>query len=238
MALFKNLELWHVKVVHSRPNRRFSKERPTWEVQVRVYSKEQKAELEAEGLKLKAVIPDDGAQPYWKTNIKKKTIKRDDSPADPVEVVGGNMRPVDPNTIGNGSIGNVRVFQYDYTRADGSKGVASVLMGIQLTKHIVYTPRGFDDEFEEQEMEIVVQEEEEEGEEESQEADDSSSDGDDDEPDLEAGDGEEPEDLVEATATVEEDGETLTKPAEAKPKKTPSLKPSPKPKAKKEDKFD
>ena len=95
----------------------------------------------------KKIIPEDEDENpliddlYWRVNLKKKSIKSDGEPMPPVEIVDGNMDEVDGRTIGNGSIANVRVFQYDYENDEGEKGLASMLMAVQLTKHIVYTPK-------------------------------------------------------------------------------------------------
>lgn len=143
MAILKNCELFFIKCDPKRPNDKFDKQNPTWEVQIRTTSKETRKEWEALKLPVKAIVPDDGPA-YFRVNIKKKSVKADGTPATPVTVVNGKLEEIDPNTIGNGSIGNVRIFQYDYR--DG-KGVASILMGIQLTKHLVYVPKKRDDEF-------------------------------------------------------------------------------------------
>ena len=156
--IIKNCELWYAKLDPKRPNSRFSKKNPTWEVQIRTSDKEVVKIWEQSNLKCKPVIPDEG-DPYWRVNLKKRSIKSDDTPADPVQVVDGNLDPVNPNSIGNGSIGNIRLFQYDYENED-QKGVASILMGIQLTKHILYKPKPGES-FEETETEIIAPSEEE-----------------------------------------------------------------------------
>lgn len=113
------------------------------------------------------VIPDEG-EPYWRVNIKKRSIKKDGEPALPVEVVNGNRDPVDPETIGNTSIAHVRVYQYEYVPKDKSKGssaIASILMGVQMIKHVLYKPK---ESFGEEETEtIALPEEENNGEEET-----------------------------------------------------------------------
>jgi hypothetical protein len=58
-------------------------------------------------------------------------------------VIDGDLEDIDPTTIGNGSIANVRVFQYDYT-FKGKDGVASVLMGMQITTLMEYVPQARD----------------------------------------------------------------------------------------------
>ena len=153
MPILKNCEIWFAKLNPSRPNARFSKENPTWEIQLRTKDKAQKKMWEELKLPVKAVLPDEG-EPYFRLNLRKKSIKKDKTPADPVTVVRGDLSPVDPNSIGNGSIGNIRIFQYEYPKDGGGTGTASILMAIQLTKHIEYEATHADD-FDMEETETV-----------------------------------------------------------------------------------
>lgn len=154
MALVKNVELWFAKLDPSKPSKKFNKTNPTWELQIRTKSKDVKKEWEALGLKVKAVIPDEG-EPFYRVNLRKKSIKGDGEPSSAPSVVGGKLEPINPNSIGNGSIGNVRIYQYEYNDAAKGKSLASVLMGVQITKHIVYEAAPRDDDFEEEDMEVV-----------------------------------------------------------------------------------
>lgn len=153
MPIIKGAELYFSKLNPKRPNSKFNKKNPTWEVQIRTEDKAKKKEWEDLGLAVKAVIPDDGL-PYYRVNLRKKSIKEDGENSSPVSVVDGKLNPVDPDSIGNGSIGNIRIFQYEYTN-EGKKGIASVLMAVQLIKHLVYTAPARDDDFEETETETV-----------------------------------------------------------------------------------
>ena len=108
-------------------------------------------------LPVKAVIPEDGSPPFFRVNLRKKSIKEKDGTAGTApEVKDGNLQPIDPDSIGNGSVANVRIYQYEYPKPDGTKGIASVLMGLQLTKHIVYTPKPRDDDFEQTTTERIT----------------------------------------------------------------------------------
>lgn len=158
--IIHDCELWFAKVDPKRPNSKFNKENPTWELQIRTTDKDQKKDWEERGLVVKPVLPDEG-EPYFRVNLRKKSIKKDGDKASPIRVVDSKLNPIDPNTIGNGSIGHVRVYQYEYTNKAGKPGIVSVLMGIQVTKHILYTPPPRDDEFkeEEQETEVIIPEE-------------------------------------------------------------------------------
>jgi len=162
----ENAPLYFCKLDPKRPNAKFNRDNPTWEVQIRTTDKEQKKDWESKGLLVKVVVPDeDGVETYWRVNLRKKSIKNSGEAASPVVVVDGNLNPIDPNTIGNGSIGNVRVYQYEYPKKDKSgKGLVSVLMGVQVTKHLVYKPKPRDDEFQEADMETIDPPDEEEAE--------------------------------------------------------------------------
>lgn len=155
MPILNNCELWFAKVDPKRPNARFNKKNPTWELQLRTTSKEKKKEWEDHKLPVKPIIPDDGPS-YFRVNLKKKSFKNDGTPSSFVKVIDKKMNEMDPNSIGNGSIGNVRIFQYEFPKEGGGTGVATVLMGIQVTKHIKYEAKARDDDFEEGEGEMEV----------------------------------------------------------------------------------
>ncbi len=65
--------------------------------------------------------------------LKRKVLKADGSTNGKVRVLNADLSPME-NTreIGNGSIGNVVVFQYPY-EAMGRKGIASSLTAVQVT---------------------------------------------------------------------------------------------------------
>lgn len=160
MSILKDQEVWFVKCNPTRPNKKFNKANPTWECQIRTSNKEVRKQWEELLLPIKAIMPDEGPA-YWRVNLKKKTIKADGENASPVDVVNGAREPIDPDTIGNGSIANIRIFQYEYPKEGGGKGVTAVLMGIQVKKHIVYVPKARDDDFEDTDTETVEPEVEE-----------------------------------------------------------------------------
>lgn len=154
MPLLKNCEIWYLKATPSKPNAKFTPDNPTWDIQIRTSSRETKKEWEALKLAVKAIVPDEGA-PYYRVNMKRKSIKADGTKASPPDIVNGNLDPVDPETVGHGSIGNVRIFQYTYDKP--KPGTASVFMGLQLTKHIVRIAEARDDDFGKTDTEVVSQ---------------------------------------------------------------------------------
>jgi hypothetical protein len=154
MAIIPNASLWFAKLDPKRPNARFNKENPTWELQIRTEDKDVRKAWEALGLNVKPVVPDEGP-PFWRVNLRKKKFKSNGEEAGAPDVIDGKRQKVDPNTIGNDSIGNVRIFQYTFPKGDGTQGVATVLMGVQLTKHIMYKAAPRDDDFEETDTEVI-----------------------------------------------------------------------------------
>jgi hypothetical protein len=148
--ILNNCAIFYAHLDPNRPNTKFSKKSPTWDIQIRTTSKEQRKEWIAAGLRVKDVIPDGDEPPYFSATLRKKCVKADLSPGEPPELVDAELNPIDPRTIGNGSIGNVRIFQYEFSGTNEQtgepiSGLASVLMGVQLIEHVVYTPKPRDE---------------------------------------------------------------------------------------------
>jgi len=76
---------------------------------------------------------------YYKANVKRKAIKKDGERNTAPDVLDGNKQKIESGSIGNGSVGNVMLFQYPYDVA-GRKGVASILSKVQVTDLKVYVP--------------------------------------------------------------------------------------------------
>lgn len=164
--LISNAELWFPRLVPEYPNKKYDRQNPSWEIQIRTADPEQRKEWESQGLNMKAVVPDDGSPPFWKCTLRKKQFNSEGEERAPVEVVGGDKKPIDPGTIGNGSVGNVRVYQYEYGE---DKRTASMLMGVQLTKHIVYKRKPREDDWEDHDMETIQPDDDEDENEEQEE---------------------------------------------------------------------
>ncbi len=98
---------------------------------------------------------EDDSGVFYTANIARNVVKTDGTKAEAPKVVNGNLVGIDPNTIGNGSICNIRIFQYEYT-FEGEKGIATVLMAVQIIKHIVYHRKpGTMEDFEETATETI-----------------------------------------------------------------------------------
>ena len=76
--------------------------------------------------------------------VKRKAIKADGSAMDPVRVVDAQKMPLARrSSIGNGSTGNVIVWQAPYNTA-GRSGIANSLTAVQVTNLVEYTAGGAD----------------------------------------------------------------------------------------------
>jgi len=115
-----------------------------WEVQCRVHDKDIADKLKKDMfLNIKSEESDDGAK-YWRFNVQRKLYKagQDALPEhereknSPPEVVNGDRDPITAS-IGNGSKGNLKLFQAPY-EYKGKKGVSTVLTGVQVTDLKIY----------------------------------------------------------------------------------------------------
>ena len=149
MPLITHAPIYFARLDPARPNERYDKENPKWEVQMRTSDYAQVEELRDLGIKMRMIVHKEGApqegepvlndagEKQWRFNFKKGSIKgpkQGGGPADPPTVVDGDLNPIDPTTIGNGTIANLDVFQYGY----GEGKTACVLMGVQITKLMYY----------------------------------------------------------------------------------------------------
>jgi len=152
MAILKNVELFFPRLVPSNPNAKFDQNNPTWEVQIRTRDKKVAKEWKDLNINVRTDDDDDGV--FYKANLKKKSKKRDGTDQAPVNVVGGDLAPLEPAKIGNGSTANVRVYQYDYN-VGGKEGIATMLMAVQVTTLKEFDPKPREDDFEMTDMKVV-----------------------------------------------------------------------------------
>ena len=111
---------------------------PQWELQVATADADKAAELKANHFNVKEK---DG---MFTVSLKRKAVKADGSAMDPVRVVDANKMPVEKRSaIGNGSKGNVIVWQAPYNTA-GRSGIAASLTAVQVTEMVEYNGGGDD----------------------------------------------------------------------------------------------
>lgn len=109
---------------------------PQWELQIATSDKAKAAELKANHLNVKEK---DGK---FIVALKRKAKKADGSDMVPPRVVGADALPFEnPSRIGNGSTGNVIVWQAPYDTM-GRSGVSNSLTAVQVTNLVEYTAGG------------------------------------------------------------------------------------------------
>ena len=80
----------------------------------------------------------------FSVSLKRNALKRDGSDNGKVRVVDADKMPMEnTRSIGNGSTGNVIVWQYPYDQA-GRKGVSGSLTAVQVTNLVEYNAGGID----------------------------------------------------------------------------------------------
>ena len=104
-----------------------------WELQIRTNSEETATEWALEHINVKK--HDEG---YFYANLKRyaQSPKTGKKYAKPI-IVGKEKEKIEGVMIGNGSKGNVKVFQYDYSNA-GKSGTATQFVAVQVTDLIEY----------------------------------------------------------------------------------------------------
>jgi hypothetical protein len=141
--VLKNVEIWYTKV--NKPSS-YKGGPAKWELQMRTTDQAQADDWEERGFTVKPLkkdkktVKDEKGNTVYRANISRKVLKGDGSQREPVVVVDGNMDPVDPRTIGNGSVANIQYTPWSLER-DGEEISGRILEKIQLIKHVVYTPR-------------------------------------------------------------------------------------------------
>jgi hypothetical protein len=156
-VIIKNVELHWVKLDPKNPISPFGVAQ--WEISAQV-PKSRAAELEAFG-KIREVKDKDSRDTgRVSINFKKKAEKKDGTDAAPVRVVDMSKQPLDPKTIGNGSIGNVMLFTkpYEIKTPKGvvtKSGTSVMLTAVQVSNLVKYEPKNsnfvdFDDDGDEQ----------------------------------------------------------------------------------------
>jgi|VirMetMinimDraft_7_1064189.scaffolds.fasta_scaffold24687_3 hypothetical protein len=109
-----------------------------WELQMRTRDKDE-AKKWKEDFYLNTKTEEDDEGVFYKTNVKRKALKKDGDQNTAPDVLDNAKAAIDGNKVGNGSTGNVMLFQYPYD-VGGRKGVASILSKVQVTDLKEYTP--------------------------------------------------------------------------------------------------
>jgi len=151
--VIRSANLFWAKLDANAPVNPFNAAFPHWEVQIRTSSKDEAKTWKDHGMN---VTPkDDDAGIFYQVNLKSKAFTNAGKPRKPVTVVDGELMPLDPTIIGNGSVGNVQLDSYEYTM-NGNKGIGFSIKAIQVTKLIEFKSTGGLDFENEGVTEIVV----------------------------------------------------------------------------------
>jgi len=129
-VIVKDVDLYYAKLKN--PVKPFGELR--WELQMRTSDEATADEWKKEyELNVKKV------EDYWKVNVTRPLLNKNKEENDAPQVVDSTRSPISGDNIGNGSKGNVKLFQYPYDVA-GRKGTGSMLSGVQVTNLIEYVP--------------------------------------------------------------------------------------------------
>ena len=129
-VIVKDVDLYYAKV--DQPVKPFGVAR--WELQMRTNDK-----TTADMWKKDYFLNIKENEGSYVVNVHKNAVNKDGDDVDPPQVVDKARTPIKANNIGNGSKGNVKLFQYPYDVA-GRKGVSSMLVGLQVVDLIPYEP--------------------------------------------------------------------------------------------------
>ena len=138
MPVIKNVEIWYPKLAPENPSFAFRKEGGRWEVQIRTKNKKQKEEWQGLGLNVIPVIyKQTDIIDHYKVTLHTNATDKSGKPMRAPAVVDGEMMPLDPNILGNGSIVNIQFTQREFNY-NGKKGMGSHITGVQVIKLVEY----------------------------------------------------------------------------------------------------
>jgi hypothetical protein len=151
--ILKNVEVRYVRAHPDRPDKSLVKT-GAWSLQIFTRDKAQAKEWKDNNIKVK--MNEDAEGIYYTSSLSKNCIKADGvTKADPIEIVNGDLVALDPGSIGNGTICNIRTYQYEVT-FEGIKHIKTLPQALQIIKHVVYkNTAGPREEFERAETETV-----------------------------------------------------------------------------------
>ena len=127
-----------------KPKQSKHKDKPaTWSLQMRTSDTAEAKRWKSIGLKLKSHIGDDeDPDTYQYVNVyKKSVVKNEERPAP--TVVDARGKALNPAIVGNGSIANVSLYEYQHPSETSPTGfgTAFTLMGVQVVQLVKYTPK-------------------------------------------------------------------------------------------------
>jgi hypothetical protein len=167
MTILKNVEIYWTKLDPEKPAVNvFDATKPKqWGLQIQTKDKDVRKAWIAEGVTVKThrkdKEDDESEIMYYSANFNKNAVNPEGKKNPPVQVVDAKNRDfLDVNTIGNGSVANLRLLPRDFKTKDGKDKIAFTLMAVQLLKLKKYEyteTEAFDEQ--EEDMEIIEPEE-------------------------------------------------------------------------------
>lgn len=153
-VIIKRAKMNWVKLDPKNPEKGFETEDRYWSLQLITNDPEQTKAWRAAGLNVKLMqnkpekdefgdpLPptdmlDENGKKQWKVNLRRpEFIKSTGERNKPVNICDGSLNPIDPNTVGNGSIGNIKVWVRPYKADDGTTKTSTSLLAVQVVKYI------------------------------------------------------------------------------------------------------
>ncbi len=127
--IISNVEL-HWNKLGTKIDQGFDGNSPAWTTEMRTRDKDQSENWKAAGLNVKTKDDEDGL--FWACTVKKPTHTKDGRPQVAPPVVGKDKMPfADPDSIGNGTVANIKIHTFDYNY-NGREGVGFRLDAIQI----------------------------------------------------------------------------------------------------------
>lgn len=133
-TVIKNAEVWWLHMDPESPDE--YQDDIFWSITIRTRDKLVKKEWEAQLLNVAMKEDDDGV--FYQCTFRRNTVNAKGKSAVCPPVVNGKLRNIDSNTVGNGSIANINLFQRPNRQTPGKW--VSTLMGVQVVVHKVYIP--------------------------------------------------------------------------------------------------
>ena len=142
--ILRNVELHWAKLDPANVDMGFDGTKPQWNTKVIIRDRDQKAEFIEMGLNPKT--EDDESGVFYSIRVMKNAVQKNGKPASPVVVVGPDKTPIaDVNSIGNGTLANVKLRTFEWT-FNGKSGIGNRLEAIQIVKLVEYAGKGVADE--------------------------------------------------------------------------------------------
>ncbi len=146
--IIKNATLFWSKL-GTRVDQGFDGNSPAWTTELRTREKSEAENWKDAGLNVKTKDDDQGL--FWSVSVKKPTHTKDGRPQVAPPVVGKDKMPFsDPDSIGNGTVANVKIHTFDYDY-NGRKGVGFRLDAVQIVDLVEFegqkNPVDYFDEF-------------------------------------------------------------------------------------------